>query len=1031
MGSQLHLDQHTIDEFIAEAREHLSTIEDDFLVLETQSDAPDPDLVDKVFRAVHSIKGGAAFAGLIKINELAHAMENLLSAMRDGVVAPQPAVINGLLKGVDLLSSMAQHPETSNGVDVETERRLLHSLLPDAASSSGKKVGLPAEEENDPPTPETPPRNTPETLLDLDSLDIPGLLREFDYVYVLRFEFDSIEDSDALFKELTESGSIAAIAPELGEGAWKNDQPGNPVKCDIVYATLLDPDMVELVTDLPAQRIHLLAELSTTSEPASLEHNEAHTVGHNEVQYDKDFAHRIDDKKTSPLQQPENPLQSASFEPSATVRINVGLLDKLMALAGELVLVRNQQLIASDVLDGLNRDIVQRLDVVTTDLQSVVMRTRMQPVGNVLGKLPRMVRDLSAALGKSIRVEASGGEAELDKTILESLADPLTHIIRNCCDHGIEVPDEREKAGKPRTGLIRVAASHEGGQITIACRDDGRGIDPDKIKRKALEMNLKTEAELDRMSGKELLRLIMAPGFSTAETVSGVSGRGVGMDVVKHSIENLGGSLDIDSQPGQGTVLVLRLPLTLAIIPSLIVAVDGRRFAIPQVNVQELICLYDDDVFTRIEVAGSQEVFRLRDRLLPVIRLSEALQRAQPFTHEVSSGIAQRYYESNRKKALRFAQRSLQLGERDMNLAETLSFAVVKAGSSRYGLIVDQVLGTEEIVVKPMHPALKHLGCYCGATIMGDGGVCLILDVEGLARHAGISFAQHGAAGTAPDTEKNRLQDVHSVLLFRYGVHEQYAVVLPVIQRIQRITPADIETVGEQEFVTVDGVPNLVLRLDAHLSVSPCVEREVMYLLLPKFASRPFGLLMSDIIDAEEAHIQLRTDGHMEDGLLGTDIVRGYLTLFPDCFRLIELAEPVWSEERRNKQAHTLGRRVLAVEDSSIMRSLVRNYLEADAHLVTTAADGREALSLMQTQDFDVIVSDIDMPVMDGLEFIESVRRSDRHKHIPAIALTGLESEEDRRKALDSGFDEYLIKMDRERFLAAVASIKTARTQPA
>ncbi|MGE4298828.1 MAG: chemotaxis protein CheW [Desulfovibrionaceae bacterium] len=1054
----MEFEQYLYDEFIAEANEHLLTIEEDFLELERNSQSPDPDLVDKVFRAIHSVKGGSAFLGLNKINQLSHAMENLLSMMREDQIKPESVYIEALLVGVDLLSSMVQDPLNSNDTDIEAIRERLVALgkgeLP-AAKKAAPAAPAPEPPAAEPPASSTVLADLPDSMLDLAGIDFPTLLTQYDYIYLLRCDLAQYPAPDTFIKDLQDSGAIvdATIAPVASD--LKRGVPSGPLAFEAVYATLFDPDMVEVVTGLGSDDIRLLAELKQAqAEP------EAEAA----APADEDAPAAPETEPAAPAQAaPAPPLAPKTAAPPApqadapkslpasvdhkgsTIRINVGILDKLMTLAGELVLVRNQQLMtASSRSDPAARDIVQRLDIVTTELQSTIMRTRMQPIGNVLGKLPRIVRDLSNKLGKQISIDIVGNEVELDKTILESLNDPLTHIIRNCCDHGVEMPKAREAKGKDPQGRVLVRAYHEGGQINIEIKDDGAGIDPEKIKAKVLERGLRTESDLNAMSPKDILSLILLPGFSTAEKVSDISGRGVGMDVVKHAIEELGGSVELDSWVNHGTSIHLRLPLTLAIIPCLIVKVGKDRYAIPQVNLEELVCLYDDEVYNRIEVAGNQEVYRLRDRLLPMVRLIEVLQRPEPFSREIKGSISEKYRQENmalleRYKIARdqenheidapFGQDAeggavMAAAVHDRNLLHrTLNFAVVKVGPNRFGLIVDEVLGTEEIVVKPMHGALKHIKIYSGATVMGDGSVALILDIEGTAKHAGVSLEQLGDELSAPSPSGTSFLDTQSILLFRSGPTEQFAMALPLIRRIERIETKRVEPIGSKEFITVDGVSTLVLRLDKYLSVSPCKAEEDMFLILPKFIRRPFGILMSHIIDIVETPIHLNTESYMEDGLLGTDIIEGHLTLFPDIYRLIEKAEPKWFEERRTLLPPPERKRILVVEDSAFLRQMVRKYLEADDYSVVDAENGQAALEILNTSEFDCIVSDIEMPVMNGYDFIKNVRIGRRQPNIPAMALTSLSTEADRMRAIQSGFDEYQIKIDREQFLMQVAKL--------
>ncbi|MFH2218372.1 MAG: hybrid sensor histidine kinase/response regulator [Pseudomonadota bacterium] len=873
IDSQLINDPEMVECFIAEAKEHLDAVEDDFLSLEKQKDAPDRALLDKVFRAIHSVKGAAGFLGLATMTRLSHVMETLLSRMRSGEIRPESEYIDALLAGVDLLTTMLEDIEQCNAVDITHVHDQLNRLL------------------------------------------------------------------------------------EMGP------DPGHPLK----------PLPAEVETD-PGKKIYAADKTCV------------------------DFG--------------------------STVRIHVDLLDKLMVQAGELVLVRNQHLLSVDESNAVSRSIAHRLDLVTSELQETIIATRMQPIGKIIGKFPRIVRELGKNLGKQIQISITGSEAELDKTILESLTDPLTHIIRNCCGHGIETPGERVRAGKPKTGQITLAAYHEAGRVSVEIRDDGRGIDPELIRKKVLEKGLKTESELEQLSDKEILYLIFLPGFSTAEQASDVSGRGVGMDVVKTGIEKLGGSFDLESTVGEGTRILLRLPLTLAIIPSLLVTSGNNLYAIPQVSLVELVCLYDSDVRTKIECAHDQEVYRLRDRLLPLVRLSEVLERPERFSRKTRSAIAEKYQRENEVAS--------KTGIDDKNRtragkSDSMSFVVLKAGNSRYGMIVDQILGTEEIVVKPMHWAVKSLGIYSGATIMGNGKGALILDVEGIARHTGIILDMDTAAEeTARGLRDDELQ---TVLLFTSGEKEQFAMALPLIRRIEPISMSDIEQVGDKEYITIDNTSTLVLRLDKALKVTPVVEREEMYLILPRHIKRSVGILISDLIDIEETAVELDVDSYPEDGLLGTDIIRGSMTLFVDIYRLVERIEPEWFADRRMNLFGTTGppsesaKNILLLEDISFLRHLVKGYLEADGYRVVTAENGRVGLDRMDEMEFDLIVSDLEMPEMNGWDFVKHVRQSAHQQDIPTLALTALDSDKDRERARECGFDRYEIKIDRERFLTAVAEL--------
>ncbi|OGQ94117.1 MAG: hypothetical protein A2521_13490 [Deltaproteobacteria bacterium RIFOXYD12_FULL_57_12] len=647
----------------------------------------------------------------------------------------------------------------------------------------------------------------------------------------------------------------------------------------------------------------------------------------------------------------------------------------------------------------------------------------MQPIDNVFGKFPRVVRELAKKLGKQIELTMKGNEVELDKTILESLADPLTHLIRNCCDHGLEEAEVRTALGKPAIGRVWLSAYHEGGLINIEIKDDGRGIDPEALKEAAVKKGLKTEAEVAQLNDKEAISLIMLPGFSMARKVSDVSGRGVGMDVVKTNLEKLGGAVDIESRLGEGTIVHLRLPLTLAIIPCLIVMVGNYRYAIPQVNLEELVALYDQDVLTKLEYTGDREVYRLRKRLLPMIRLQEVLARSKPFTDKACAQVTEKYRKLKEIKLADYqAAKKKGAADAESIVSTSLNFVVLKVGADRFGLIVDRVLGTEEIVVKPMHPALKALPCYSGATVMGDGQVALILDIEGISAYAGLRYKAIGGSDDQA-IEGRSDEGTQAVLLFKNGAEEQFALALPLIRRIERIDPAGIEPVGDKEFISIDGQSTLILRLDKHLNVSSGVMRDEMFLLLPKHTKRPFGILVSTLLDIAEAPLELNIESYQEPGLLGTAIIRDHITLFIDMYRLIEKAEPGWFGTPAQKNSGGKAVHILLAEDSPFFRQMIRGYLEDNGYQVTVAENGKIALNFLNENQFDLIVSDLEMPEMNGWEFMQEVRSGSNQRDIPSLALTSLESGKHRDRALQVGFNRYEVKIDRLRLLEAVDNL--------
>lgn len=546
-----------------------------------------------------------------------------------------------------------------------------------------------------------------------------------------------------------------------------------------------------------------------------------------------------------------------------TVRVKVDLLNRLMDLAGEMVLSRNQLLrvFEKDLadVDGL-ASIMQNVDLITTDLQEHIMQTRMQSISGVFGRFPRVVRDMSNLLGKQIQLEMSGEEVELDKSILEKLTDPLTHLIRNCCDHALETPSERLQMGKSPAGTISLKAFQESGQINIAIKDDGRGIDHEKIAKKAIANGVISEGELKRMSPQEIVQLIFMPGFSTAEQVSEISGRGVGMDVVRTNIEGLGGTISVETNVGKGTQILLRLPLTLAIIPSLIVGVAQHKFAIPQVNLVELVCIRAEEAASRIEKVGSVPVLRLRGNLLPLVKLSEVL-----------------------KVKLEMSDLTLNDEIHSQSFFKDEYLLVLKSGATQYGLMVDEIFDMEEIVVKPLSSVLKNCRCFSGATIMGDGKVAMILDTNGIIQNSGLSFQEI-------EQEKNKLIDSQSLdntkalrqslITFNVSEDEIFALPLESVLRLEKLSLDRVERLGNKEFISYRGNSLPLIRLEKQLPIKGLdPDLEDAYLIIPKVGNGAAGIITSRILDTIETEIRLEKAYMDHPGVCGVTIIQDRHTL--------------------------------------------------------------------------------------------------------------------------------------------------------
>ena len=506
--------------------------------------------------------------------------------------------------------------------------------------------------------------------------------------------------------------------------------------------------------------------------------------------------------------------------PETSIRVMVSLLDELMTLAGELVLSRNQLLQTINSGDIHKAEAVgQSIDLITSELQEAIMLTRMQPIGNVFSKFPRVVRDLSAKLGKEIELTIVGQDVELDKTIIEAINDPLTHLVRNSVDHGVETPDDRKSKGKQAQGSIILKAFHAASQVVIEISDDGKGIDGKMLADLAVDKGLISSEQARSMSDKERINLILMPGFSTAEKVTDVSGRGVGMDVVKTNLDELGGSIEIISEVDKGSTISIKLPLTLAIIPCQIVKTGKERYAIPQANLEELLRIPAGQVKKRVERVGDAAVVRLRGNLLPLIKLSDTLGIDSSY-EDLGSGemlpdrrenIADRRSKQsplaidgtekqNNQGSHDTSQHERQGSERRHSPTSTLNIVVVSTGTMKYGLIVDQLRDSEEIVIKPLGYHLQYCKGYAGATIMGDGKISLILDVSNLARMAELTSFDNTDRATEVATaeskaihERNSLQ---AMFTFRSSLDENFAIPLEQVERIEKIKNGDIELMG-------------------------------------------------------------------------------------------------------------------------------------------------------------------------------------------------------------------------------------------
>ncbi|XGC81072.1 chemotaxis protein CheW [Bdellovibrio bacteriovorus] len=694
--------------------------------------------------------------------------------------------------------------------------------------------------------------------------------------------------------------------------------------------------------------------------------------------------------------------ESNNSDPSSSIRVPVSLLDRLMTLMGEMVLVRNQVLQYSSKEDNLEfLNLSQRLDVVTTEVQNEMMKTRMQPIGNILNKFQRLVRDLSRDLNKKMELHLQGTETELDKTLLEAVKDPLTHIIRNSCDHGMETPEERRQAGKAETGHITVRAFHEGGQVVIEISDDGRGLHKDKILNKALEKGLITPDKAATLSEREVHNLIFAPGFSTAAQVTNISGRGVGMDVVRSNIDKIGGVVELNSQQGAGTTIRLKIPLTLAIVPAMIVRCDDDRYAIPQVKLVELVRVDNSNSESHIEYLQGNAFYRLRGNLLPLV---------------------------NMKSLLGFCTKD----EAAKSLPDVINIVVVRAERQLFGLIVDEVVDTADIVVKPLARFLKSVNVYSGATVLGDGSIALILDVMGIAQRLSLMSGQHEALNQNSVSAGSRGVETQEFLLFRLDSPARHAIPLDLVHRLEEFKTSDVQMSGDTRVIHYRGSILPLISLNNFLgyqSESSKPEGDILSVIVTRKNGQYFGIEVSEILDVLQTEANVESAFSDKKGILGNVLIEKEIIVIVDSLQIIdELIPQARSHDARTPEVvvDAIQRRrhnILYAEDNAFFRKHVKTHLEKAGYTVITAIDGSDAilkLEEMPRHEVSLIISDIEMPKMNGLQLAGKIRKDESWKDIVLLALTTKYDDRSLKEGLEAGFNAYLEKLNPDSLIQAI-----------
>jgi two-component system chemotaxis sensor kinase CheA len=866
-------------------------------------------------------------------------------------MVPTKDVVQGLLSTVDLLNEMVNNPANMDEIDITETLAAINKVLLGSTSDIEKE-----ELENDVEIKDhhgntifhvkefdlkscvdSPKGGENLYLLSYDLHDdielknktpqsIINELIELSYLIESRVDFDHIPDLEKFQKvsipfyilvctvlEIDmvleffglQSGSITELSQEGKVLNQLNDS--EPA------ASAIDFSELEEINDAINKAEEAVAGKTTNEDPASLV-NAVQEKGDDFKSFERkdvleEFkkeaetapAVKAETKTTTPVKtvKKESP---PAVKATENLRVNIKILDDLMSLAGELVLARNQltQAAENDELETM-KIASNQINTVTSNLQEAIMKTRMQPIGSVFNKFKRIVRDLSKDLGKEVKLEIEGETVELDKTIIESINDPLTHIIRNSMDHGIESPKTRIANGKRPEGTLSIKAYHEAGKIIIEIDDDGNGIDPVRVGQKAVSSGIITDTQLARMSEKEIVNLIFKPGFSTAEEVTEVSGRGVGMDVVMTNLNKLGGVVDLNSILGTGTRLKISLPLTLAIMPSLLAVVDEQVYAIPQVNLAQIVRIPVEEITERLLHVGDSLVIRFLDNLIPVVSAHEIL-------------------EADTKP--------IPMDEDNYGFDKPIHILVVAAGEFHYGIIVDQTLESQEIVVKPLGRNFKYLRIYAGATILGDGSVATIFDIAGILSEMEISAIDSGHNKEEKVADAVSTRELQKLLIVNNGHTENFALPLNSVLRIDRIAKEDIEHIGSMRTCSISGKSIALFCVSDVADVGDVEDSATYAIILFEALGRRLGFLAREIIDSVEVVVEFDEFTHKQVGILGSTFINEKLTMLVDLFGVVAAKKPEWVEKEDIyiEKADT-NKTILVVDDSKFFLNQIADFV--------------------------------------------------------------------------------------------------------
>lgn len=1002
------MDASLVQEFVLESSHGLEKVEQDLLALERTSD---PAAINRIFRTLHSIKGSSHFLELKFIEQLSHQAETLLDMLRQKKRPLNAATIDVLLQCVDSLKVMLQRPDFGTTFDISPVLGKLAECISGTLAPSGQATPVPEAAALLPAVAVTPAASamTPSPTVPSIQLSIqetvlwnPPAVDNQSPVKGIPIGSGEIPLGATVIME--DQNRVAAVARER-QHTWPAPAqatmspaiaPMIPMYAPANSASMPTPMVHVAPATAPSPTVFVNAPTvlsnsasgngdvlgssairsAATHNPASSSNGPASTTSNH------------DHGAGSAMDPPHAEARDAEISAEEKLmRVRVKLLDDLLQLTGNMVMARNQLLSKYNFADD---PAFVTLSQCVTQVHKTIVQTRMHQIGTLFDRCERLTRDLARQLGKEVVLEVAGRELELDRSVLEAFSDPLTHLLRNAVDHGLESPSERQAAGKSRVGHVKLTAKQQGAEIILAIEDDGRGIDPDVIRQKAIQRKVITAERATTLDRRALLDLIFRSGFSTRDEATSLSGRGVGLDVVRTNLEALGGIVEVQSNVGQGSAFVARLPLTQALVSSslisaLVVTCGDERYAIPQTAVDEIIKVDAHRERDRIRMLNGRMVYQLRDTVLPVVSL---------------------------RRALELAPTTMEADERERILI------VIQFRQQLFGLLVDVILGVDEIVVRPLPRLVKNCGIFSGHTVMGDGRIALILDSGGIVERQQLVFSEQSFANLLHGDHEHQ-EGAQRLVVFSYADSEYFAIPLEMVSLIEKISLSSIHRVGAQEFIQVMQRTLPLLRLDRVMGVTALPRIEETCVLVPARVSYPIAVLTGrrvavvDVVQNYEARL---SDGK---GILGTFMHDGNLVMVLDLYRLYERHSP---DRFRLSAVEHRPAQILLAEDSPFFQNLVRSYLEHPPRRLTVANDGQEALELLQAhpEDYDVLVTDIEMPRMDGFELVRKIRSDVNLRTLPVIAVTSLATPEHVERGLREGFDSYLIKIDKEQLVTTL-----------